>query len=260
MGAPAGRAGLHFRPAPHNPDHTTRCRWEHRRSPWNQGSCSGRLPAGAPTLARSSRPGSLPSLDTTRRGLPSDPGRSFQKSDLPLQPAFLTSQTLQLLPLLLRRAAFLATRRLIRLPQPPPNRSRTRLEFRRHRLHAAPPSDQRNHPFPILRRIPAPDVCHGDLHRAYATMNGPFYQSNFKSRCGVQCRCEHRRSLGPPLFRAASHNPIATAPCRWGTPALPSLPQSQTAMASISTRKPRPGRRSGWMVLRAGRWPLNMRS
>ena len=42
-------------------------------------------------------------------------------------------------------------------------------------------------------------------------------------------------------------------------PAL-QAPQSQVAMASISTRKPVPGRRSGWMVERAGRWPSSMRS
>ena len=36
---------------------------------------SGRRPAGAPSPARSSRPGSLASVGTSRRGLPSEPGR-----------------------------------------------------------------------------------------------------------------------------------------------------------------------------------------
>ena len=61
---------------------------------------------------------------------------------------------------------------------------------------------------------------------------------------GGWCRSEDRRSPLP-----APRSPL---------PAL--YPESQVAMASISTRKPLPGRRWGWMVERAGWWPLNMRS
>ena len=129
-----------------------------------------------------------------------------------------------------------------------PSRTKRALPLRngRHRRRSRLPATKgggHNHAHPQNPRGPAPeDLPRHGATRPSTTRSAPYERLPLDSY-----------PLNPLQKGRASRR------AGW-RPALRAVPQSQTAMASISTRKPLPGRRWGWMVLRAGLWPLNIRS